>query len=164
MEKFKFNKSISNDESTTVTEIKNRRGLRSTLMIGVAAGALVLAGCASKADRASENLSTAADNFEIDRRIVFINGITDSIPLSIEGRCSIEVDDADSQLEVTCKIGEDESGDNLYYKHFLGLSDNMTYVVEQVEGADVDVFSHRVIFRPESIIPNFDLDTTSGEN
>lgn len=118
-------------------------------MVGV-----VLAGC-SDAQIASENLSKAADNFEIERRIVFFNGITDQYLLTIEGRCSIKVDGPDSQLEVTCKVAEDE-----YKKHFLGLSDNVTYFVEQTESADVDVYRYRVIFKPEAIIPAFELNTS----
>lgn len=113
----------------------------------------VLAACNSDADIASENLSRAADEFEIERRIVFFNGITDQYMLTIEGRCSIEVDDSDSQLEVTCKVG-----DGQYKKHFLGLSDNVTYFVEQTESANVSEYHYRVIFKPESIIPAVELD------
>lgn len=120
------------------------------LMVGV-----VLVGC-SDAGVASKNLSKAADNFEIERRIIFFNGITDEYLLTIEGRCSIKVDGNDSQLEVTCKVGEDD-----YKKHFLGLSDNVTYFVEQTETADVDVYRYRVIFKPETIIPDFEFKTSN---
>ena len=123
----------------------------------VSTGALFLAGCKSEADTVSENLSTAADNFEIERRILFINGITDQVPLVIEGRCSIEADEADGQLEVTCKTGPDA-----YKKHFLGLSDNMSYIVEQQAPADVDEYRTRIIIKPEQLLPNFDLNTSGG--
>ena len=111
--------------------------------------ALVLAGCTSDADVASQNLSLAAEQFEIDRRVVFFNGITDTYLLSIEGKCSIE--DDGNQLEVTCKVGPEE-----FKKHFLGLSDNVSYFVEQLEGTEVSVFHYRVIFKPEVIIPDID--------
>ena len=120
-------------------------------MTAVLAG--VLAGCSGDADVASSNLSKAADQFEINRRIVFFNGITDKYLLTIEGRCSITADAADAQLEVTCKTGEDE-----YKKHFLGLSDNVTYFVEQTVPARTGVYQYRVIFRPQSIIPNVDTE------
>jgi hypothetical protein len=110
--------------------------------------ALVLTGC-SDAEVASRNLSTAADQFEIDRRVVFFNGITDTYLLSIEGRCSI-FDEGD-QLEVTCKTGSDD-----FKKHFLGLSDNVSYFVEQLEGADVSEFHYRIIFKPTVILPAVD--------
>lgn len=116
---------------------------------------LTFAGCASKADVASENLSTAADNFEVQRRIVFFNGITDTYLMTIEGRCSIT--DEGNQLEVTCKVGDDK-----FKKQFLGLSDNVSYFVEQTEAVDVNVYRYRVIFRPETIVPDPEIDTSKG--
>lgn len=118
-------------------------------IFAVVAAGIVLSGCSSDADVASKNLSTAADQFEINRRVVFFNGITDKYLLSIEGKCSIE--DANRQLEVTCKVGPNE-----YKKHFLGLSDNVSYFTEQLEGVSVDTFHYRVIFKPEVIIPDVD--------
>jgi hypothetical protein len=100
----------------------------------------------------SRNLSKAADMFEIDRRVVFYNGITGEYMLTIEGRCSIKADKADRQVEVTCKTGADE-----YKKHFLGLSDNVTYFAEQVEAAGVSAYHYRVVFKPQSIIPDVDF-------
>lgn len=117
---------------------------------------LVLAGCQDDAQVASYNISKAADNFEIDRRIVFYNGITDTYMLTIEGRCSIE--DQTTQLEVTCKIGRDA-----FKKHFLGLSDNVTYFAEQLETADVSVYHHRVTFKPQEILPDIDFRGDAGE-
>lgn len=110
--------------------------------------AVTLASCSSDADVASENLSKASDQFEIERRVIFFNGITDTYLLTIEGRCSIN--DDGNQLEVTCKTGGE------YKKHFLGLSDNVTYFVEQVEGANVSTDHYRVIFKPEVIVPDVD--------
>ena len=117
----------------------------------------VCAGC-SEANVASTNLSKAADQFEVQRRIVFYNGITGDYILVIEGLCSLGNYDAAGELSVTCKTGNDE-----YKKHFLGLSDNVTYFAEQIESAQVDAFHYRVIFRPETIIPNLELDTSGGD-
>ncbi len=89
--------------------------------------------------------------FEIERRIVFLNGITDSYILTIEGRCSIE-GGRGSQLAITCKTGPDQ-----FKKHFLGLSDNVTFFAEQLESKDVSVYHYRVIFKPQSIIPDIDF-------
>lgn len=116
------------------------------------AASLALVACSNDADVASHNLSRAADNFEIQRRIVFYNGITDSYMLTIEGRCSIN--HSGGQLEVTCQTGDGEDG---YLKHFLGLSDNVTYFVEQLEAADVSLYHYRVVFRPQAILPDIDL-------
>ena len=108
-----------------------------------------ISGCETDANVASRNLSKAAEMFEIERRIIFYNGITDTYMLTIEGRCSIV--DQTTQLEVTCKTGSDS-----YKKHFLGLSDNVTYFAEQLGNADVSVYSYRVIFKPATIIPDVD--------
>jgi len=113
---------------------------------------IIITGCASDAQVASSNLSQQADMFQLNRRVVFYNGYTGDYMLSIEGRCSIEADAADNQLEVTCKTGPDE-----YKKHFLGLSDNVTYFVEQLGSAQVDVYHYEVIFKPESIVPDVGL-------
>ena len=122
------------------------------ITLSIAVLAVTVAACGQNDARvASENLSVAADQFEVDRRIVFMNGITDTYPLVIEGRCSIEADSLDSQLEVTCKT------DDGFKKHFLGLSDNMSYFVEQLTGATVSTQHYRIIFKPSAIIPDIDL-------
>jgi hypothetical protein len=114
--------------------------------------ALLVSGCAD-ADVASENLSKAADSFEITRRIVFYNGITGDYILVIEGLCSLgNYDTAGVELSVICKTGANE-----YKKHYLGLSDNVTYFAEQIDSAQVDVYYYRVIFKPSVIIPDVDL-------
>jgi hypothetical protein len=127
------------------------------MFIAAATAATVLTGCSSEADTTSDNLSKAADNFEILRRVVFFNGITDTYLLTIEGFCSIT--DEGNQVEVTCKIAEGEDAGS-YEKHFLGLSDNVTYFAEQLDPAGVDPFHHRIVFRPETIVPDIDLQTS----
>lgn len=114
---------------------------------------LVLTSC-TDADVASRNLSKSADMFEIQRRIVFYNGITGDYILVVEGLCSLGNYDDTNELSVTCKIGPDS-----YKKHFLGLSDNVTYFAEQIDPSSVDVYHYRVIFKPETIIPDVDLET-----
>ena len=42
-------------------------------------------------------------------------------------------------------------------KHFLGLSDNVTYFSEQIEGANVSVYHYRVTFKPQQILPDLDF-------
>lgn len=129
--------------------------MKKILLMSLAASTLLLAGCEDDAKIASYNLSKSADNFEIMRRVVFMNGITDNYMLEITGACSIE--DQVNQLEVTCKTGK-----NAYKKHFLGLSDNVTYFVEQLEDRDVSLYHYRVTFKPQQIIPDIDL-RFSGE-
>lgn len=100
---------------------------------------------------ASENLSKAADQFEIYRRVVFYNGITDGYILSIEGYCSIK--HSGEQLEVLIK-----TKDGLFMKHHLGLSDNVTYFSEQLKPSATLSDQYRVIFKPKALIPTIELD------
>jgi hypothetical protein len=111
----------------------------------------VLAGC-NDADVASRNLSKAADNFEINRRVVFYNGITGEYMLSIEGLCSLGNADKSREVTITCKTGPAN-----FKKHFLGLSDNVTYFVEQLDGADVSTYHYKVVFKPSVIVPDISV-------
>lgn len=125
--------------------------------------AVLFSGC-SDAEVASYNNAKAADNFEINRRVVFFNGITDNYLLEIEGYCSIKADTMDEQVEVTCKVGDQQ-----YKKHFLGLSDNVAYFVEQLEANTASAYHYRVTFKPQVIIPDIDYrgsitDTPRGQN
>ncbi len=112
-----------------------------------------LAACEKPADVASRNLSIAADNFKIARRIVFFNGITDQYLLVVEGLCSLGNFDKPGELSVTC-----QTGPSSYKKHFLGLSDNVSYFAEQTEGADVSTYHYKVMFRPQTIVPSIQMD------
>jgi len=121
--------------------------MKKTLALIAAIAALT---ACSDADIASHNLSKAADMFELERRIVFYNGITDTYILTVEGRCSVV--HSGSKLAVTCKTSA--TG---YKKHYLGLSDNVTYFSEQLDPAGVGVYRYRVIFKPQAIVPDVDL-------
>lgn len=114
---------------------------------------MLLPGCIPEADIASENISRSADKFEINRRVVFYNGITDTYMLTVEGLCSLGNNDGAGQLTITCKVGP-----KAFKKHFLGLSDNVTYFVEQLESVDVSTYHYRVVFRPQTILPDIELD------
>lgn len=100
----------------------------------------------------ASNLSKDADMFRIQRRVVFYNGITGEYILVIEGFCSIKADKYDEQLELTVKTGENE-----YKKHYLGLSDNVTYFAEQIESTSANPYHYKVIFKPKSIIPDIEI-------
>lgn len=126
--------------------------MKKTILAALALPLIIgLAGC-SDADVASSNLSRAADQFEINRRVVFYNGVTGEYILTIEGLCSLGNDDDEGQLSVTCKTGP--AG---YKKHFLGLSDNVTYFAEQIETAAVSPYHYRVVFKPSVIIPDIEI-------
>jgi hypothetical protein len=121
-------------------------------IFAVLAALWMIAGCSSDADVASYNLSKAADQFEVTRRIVFYNGITGDYILSIQGLCSLGNNDRDRKLSVTCKTGP-----STYKKHFLGLSDNVTFFLEQVEPSPASPYQYRVVFKPLSIVPDIEI-------
>lgn len=122
-------------------------------MLLMVAMSIILVGC-TEADTVNHNISQSADSFEVQRRIVFFNGITDKYLLTIEGLCSLDIA-SDKTLKVTCKVGENE-----YKRHYLGLSDNVTYFVEQIEAKKEDPFRYKVLFRPETIISDIDFQTS----
>jgi hypothetical protein len=126
--------------------------MRPTVTTLAITAALALAGCANDADVASRNLSQAADNFEINRRVIFVNTWTDTYLLVVEGLCSIGAGTSAKSVTVTCKVAP---GD--YKKHVLGLSDNVTYFVEQLAPAKTGTSHYRVTFKPAVIIPDVDV-------
>jgi hypothetical protein len=138
--------------------------MRKYLTTGAGAAAILISGltllasCDKPADVASRNLSTAADNFEIQRRVVFYNGITGDYILTIEGLCSLGNFDSAGQLTVTCKTGPDD-----FKKHFLGLSDNVTFFAEQLDAAKVSTYHYRVVFKPQVILPDVDFQGDASE-
>lgn len=120
------------------------------LLVGLMTMIITITSC-TDASVASQNLSKAADQFEIYRRVVFYNGITDTYILSVQGYCSIS--DMNGQLEVTVK-----TEDGKFLKHYLGLSDNVTYFAEQIDKESVSTAKYRVIFKPSAIIPDVDME------
>lgn len=125
------------------------RKLITALLVGLSV--LSLAGCDDSAV-ATRNLVKAADNFEVNRRIVFYNGITDTYMLEIEGRCSISLNAESTAFNVICDLGNGN-----YKRHTLVLSDNVTAFVEQIEPNKVSTNFYRVTFKPSVIVPNVDV-------
>ena len=107
-----------------------------------------LTGCATEAERVSYNLSQEADNFNDVRQLTVINCLQGDVLFQMTGKMSITADTMDNQLEV---IVEDENGN--YKKHFIGLSDNVTYVVEDITSGDVDKYKYVLNFNPNMWIP-----------
>ena len=118
-----------------------------TLILAVIT-AMGVTGC-SEAERVSYNLSEQADNFNVVREITAINCITGDIIFQMSGKLSITADAEDNQLEV---IVEDNG---TYVKHFIGISDNVSYVVEDLNlGAnEVNKYKYTLNFNPKMLIP-----------
>lgn len=110
---------------------------------------IYLSGC-READRASYNLSKEADNFNIVRQLTVMNCIQGDVLFQMTGCMSINVDETENQLEVTVK-----NEDGTYAKHFVGLSDNVTYVLEDLDlGAnDVSAYRYTLKYNPKMWLP-----------
>ena len=119
--------------------------------VTIALAVTALTGCTSDADRASENISTAAEAFEVQRTIVGINGITGETTFFAEGRCSFEWP-ADRRVDVTCKYSPDE-----YRRHTFIMGDQDSVAVTQEQSIDVSEYHTRIVLKPQNIIPQFDI-------
>lgn len=114
---------------------------------------LILLGGCNEVDRVSQNLSQEADNFNVVRQLTVINCIQGDVLFQMTGKMSIEIDSAENQLEI---MVEDEYGD--YQKHFVGLSDNVTYTVEQLRSKDVSQYRYTLNYNPKMWLPvEFDV-------
>jgi len=119
------------------------------LIIALFAIVMQLTSC-TDADVASQNISEDAEMFKVYRRVVFYNGITNEYILQIQGYCSVETEN--ERLAVIVKT---DKGD--FVKHYLGLSDNVTYFSEQLIPSKVSTKQYKVIFKPSVIVPDVDL-------
>ena len=109
--------------------------------------ALILVGC-RKADRVSYNLSREADDLNITRKVTVINGVTNQTIFQATGQMSINYDKDNRQLSI---IALDDKGE--YKKHIVGISDNVSYVVEDVTGTKGIDTKYRMYFNPDMIQP-----------
>ena len=116
--------------------------------------AMTMVAC-NEADRVSYNLSQEADNFNDIRQITVINCLQGDVLFQMTGKMSITADTTDNQLEI---VVEDENGE--YKKHFIGLSDNVTYVVEDITAGEVDKYKYTLNFNPKMWLPTpVDIET-----
>jgi hypothetical protein len=121
---------------------------RIALVLALMGCLLLVTGCESEAEKVSYNLSQQADNFNVIRQLTVINCIEGDVLFQMTGKMSITADTADNQLEV---IVEDEDGS--YKKHFIGLSDNVTYVLEDLGENTVSKYKYTLNYNPKMWIP-----------
>jgi len=118
------------------------------VILVVALSVLLICGC-TESEKVRHNVSKEADNFNVMRRVAVINTVSGEPVFEIIGRMSIVSDTEDGQLEIIVEVD-----DGVYKKHIIGLNDATTmYVVEDIDGADVDPYNYEINYLPESIIP-----------
>ena len=124
-----------------------RRILKLLALIGTIS--ILFTGCGTEADRVTVNLSKQADNFNIVRQLTVINCITSDVLFQMTGKMSITADTSDNQLEIIVEDG------GTYVKHFVGLSDNVTYIIEDLNLGDNEVskYKYTLNFNPNMWIP-----------
>ena len=128
--------------------------IKSIVAASVVGLSIALSGC-DDADIAKANMQKAADNFEINRRVIFYNTWTDTVIQQVEGRCSI---DYGNRVSLICKVGKNE-----YKRNFISLSGQVSVFVEQIDSIPVNVYHYRRTFKPQSLIPDIDFRGDSSE-
>lgn len=108
-----------------------------------------LCSCIDTATTVNHNLNIEANEFGILRRITVYNARTDLIILEMEGYISLS-NNSTSELVVTCKTGE-----NSYKKNYVYLNDYTLYVVEDINGTEVDPYHYKVVFYTKT--PDFEI-------
>ncbi len=103
----------------------------------------------SAADNVNHNLSQAADNFQVLRKITVYNARTDLIVMEMEGYMSLS-NNSTNELVVTCMTGPNE-----YKKNYIYLNEYVIYVVEDVTGTATDPYHYKVHFY--TALPDVDL-------
>ncbi len=124
---------------------------RISILLLVVLSTLILVGC-TEANRVDYNITEEAENFNVYRRVTVINCIKGDTLFSIEGRMNIKADTQDNQLELIVEVE-----DGKYKKHFIGISDNVTYTVEDISGSEVSKYHYEINYNPKMWIP-FSLD------
>lgn len=115
----------------------------------------MMTGCESEASRVEYNLTQEADNFNIVRQLTVINCLQGDVLFQMTGKMSITADVDDNQLEIIV-----ENDDGNYTKHFVGLSDNVTYTIEDLNLGknDVEKYKYTLNFNPNMWMP-YELET-----
>ena len=80
------------------------------------------------------------------RQLTVINCLQGDVLFQMTGKMSIKADVDDNQLEIVV-----ENDDGNYTKHFVGLSDNVTYTIEDLNlgSNDVEKYKYTLNFNPE---------------
>lgn len=118
------------------------------LLTALLTALLLCVGCYNEANRVRTNLAKEADAFNCVRRVTVVDCITSEVLFQCEGKISITADTADHQLEI---LIEEEGG--TYKKAIIGLSDNVTYLVEDIYSSYVNPYQYTIMWNPKMVLP-----------
>jgi len=105
----------------------------------------VLSSC-RQADTVRYNLKREADDFNVRRRITVLNTRTDTPMMQITGLISIDTD-KDGDLNITI-----EKAPNEFVLNYAHLSQDTTYMVEQIETKEVSKYQYEIKFYPTQLV------------
>lgn len=115
------------------------------LIVLFCAIAFVLTAC-TQADNVRHNLKREADDFNVRRRITVLNTRTDTPMMQITGLISIDTD-RDGDLNITI-----EKAPNEFVLNYAHLSQDTTYMVEQIETKEVSKYQYEIKFYPTQLV------------
>ena len=118
------------------------------ILLAIMVMATCLVGC-TEADNVNHNLSQAADNFQVTRKITVYNARTDLIIMEMEGAMSLS-NNTTNELVVTCMTGPGQ-----YKKNYIYLNDYVIYVVEDITGTVTDPYHYKIHFY--TAMPDIDI-------
>ena len=114
--------------------------------IAIVLAVMVLLTACSQANRVTHNLRREAEEFNVRRRITVMNTRTDTALMQITGLLSIDTD-SDGDLNITIEKAPGE-----YVLNYAHLSQDTTYIVEQIETKEVSKYQYEIIFYPKNLV------------
>ena len=115
------------------------------IILMLAVLAWILSAC-TQAENVRHNLRREADDFNIRRRITVLNTRTDTPMMQITGLLAIGTD-SDGDLNITIEKAPGE-----YVLNYAHLSQDTTYIVEQIETKEVSKYQYEIKFYPSNLI------------
>lgn len=112
--------------------------------MALAVALVTVSGC-RESDRVSHNISQAADNFNVTRKITVINVRDDTVLYELIGNFAM-TNEGNNELSVISEVAEGQ-----YKKDFIYLSEWTTYIVQDVSGAYVDKYHYEVNILPKMV-------------
>ncbi len=116
------------------------------LIVMMVLAVILLSSCEQEADIVRHNLKREADAFNVRRRITVLNTRTDTPMMQITGLISIDTD-KDGDLNITIEKAPGE-----FVLNYAHLSQDTTYIVEQIETKEVSKYQYEIRFYPQRLI------------
>jgi len=124
---------------------KMHKWLLGTLLVAAVLAALIFFTACTEAERVNYNVNQEADNFNVTRRIVVTNVLTDKVIYEVVGNFSLSNNSA-NELVITCELA-----DGTYKKNYVYLNQFTTYIMEDLSGSDVEKYHYEFNVLPQTL-------------